>query len=298
VTQNALVVVDVLLLLGFVVAGLFYGSWSWPSWTPPNASEGFATQPFVQSLFFIAFAFAGWNASAYVAGEFRDPERDAPRAMLLGTGGVAILYLIVNWVFVANLSPDQSRAVFEYEQSRVTLGHLVMSELIGPAAGAAMSILVICAFTASTSAMTMAGPRIYAEMAKDGFLPRALIGKEGRPPVVSVLVQSSQALAILYTHTLREALARVGAILTLFTALVCASLFKVWWRPGSLKPPDGLTLVAAAVHVAMAVYMLWFGLSGQTGLLGWVAGVAAIALVAYFLSPHRAARSGAGDSAG
>ena len=294
VTQNALVVLDVLLLLGFVAAGLSFGERSWPAWTPPVVHEGFPTQAFVQSLFFIAFAFAGWNASAYVAGEFRDPERDAPRAMLLGTGGVAILYLIVNWVFVANLTPGQARAVFEYEQSRVTLGHLVMTELIGPAAGTAMSLLVICAFTASTSAMTFAGPRVYAEMARDGFLPRALVGQQGKPPVFSVLLQSSLALIILYTHTLREALANVGAILTLFTALVCASLFRVWWRPGALKPPDGLTLVAAAIQVAMAVYMLWFGLRGQTGLLGWVAGVAGVALVAYFLSPHRADRQRAG----
>ena len=52
--------------------------------------------------FWIAFAFSGWNAAAYVAKEFRNPTRDVGRAMIIGMGSVAVLYLLINWIFVAN----------------------------------------------------------------------------------------------------------------------------------------------------------------------------------------------------
>lgn len=286
-TQNALVVVDGLLLLGFVGVGLLLGSHDWPSWTPPNASAGFPLDAFVRSLFFIAFAFSGWNAAAYAASEFRDPGRDVPRAMLIGCAIVAVLYLLVNWVFVANLTPEDGRAVFEYETKRVTLGHLVVKQLLGEAGGIAMSFLSLTAFLAATSAMTLVGPRVYAAMADDGFLPQALAARAGRAPTGSVLLQAALALVLLFTHTLQQVLTNVGAILTLFAALVSCSIFRVRFGRSSLPKPDGLTLTAAGVHVASAAFMLYFGFRGSTHLLGWIAGVTAVTLAAYAATVSR-----------
>lgn len=279
--HNALVAVDALLLLGFVLVGLLLGRNSWPTWVAPNAVPGFPLQAFVGSLFFIAFAFSGWNAAAYAASEFRRPQRDVPRAMLLGCAMVAALYLVVNWVFVANLTPEQGRAVFEYETTRITLGHLVVRELLGPAGGVAMSLLSLIAFFSAASAMTLVGPRVYAAMAEDGFLPRLLAARAGRPPVGSVLLQSALALLLLYTHTAQQVLTNVGALLTLFAALVSVSIFRVRFAPTTLPRPSAATLAAAGVHVASAGYMLYFGFRGSTHLLLWVAVVAVVALAGY-----------------
>ncbi len=288
-TQNALVALDALLLAGFVTIGLGFGTFTWPTWAPTNTHPAFPLGAFVESLFFVAYAFAGWNTCVYVAGEFRNPERDVPRAMLVGTTLVASLYLVVNWVFVANLTPEDGRIVFEYgERSQVTLGHVVVTRLIGTQAGVIMSLLVTCAFTAAASAYTLAGPRVYAEMARDGFLPSALRGEAGRPPVASVLLQGSLALVILQTHSLREALANVGAILTFFAALVSLSVFRIWPRSRSRERPDALTLVAAAVQVATAGFMLYIGFRHSTGLIVWTGAVAGAALVGYTLTRRRA----------
>src|SRR5262245_60580727 len=294
-TQNALVVVDAVLLLGFVGVGLALGHNQWPTWSPPNPSPGFPLQPFVGSLFFIAFAFSGWNAAAYAASEFREPQKDVPRAMLIGCGVVAVLYLFVNWVFVANLTPEQGRAVFEYEAKRVTLGHLVVRELLGDAGGIAMSCLSVTAFLAAISAMTLVGPRVYAAMAEDGFLPRPLAARAGRPPTGAVLLQAVLALTLLYTQTLQQKLATVGALLTLFAALVSCGIFRVRFGKSALPKPDNLTLAAASVHVASAVYMLYFGLRGSTQLLGWVAGVVVVALGFYALARRGAGLKGVPD---
>lgn len=291
-TQNALVILDVVLLAGFVAVGVGLGRHEWPTWRPTHEHAQFPVAAFVESLFFVAYAFAGWNTSVYVASEFRDPERDAPRAMLLGTAGVAALYLVVNWVFVANLSPEQGRAVFEYEESRVTLGHLVVRQLVGEAGGLLMTVLVICAFTAAASAYTLAGPRVYSEMARDGFLPAALVAREGRPPVAAVLVQGALALAIVQTHTLREALSGVGAILTLFSALVALSVFRVAWRPGVHSRPGVLTLLAAGTYVSAAAVMLYIGFRSAAHLGVWVGGLSLVGLAAYALTARGRRRPG------
>lgn len=283
-TQNLLVGLDVALLAGFVAVGLGLGSHAWPTWTPPNPSDGFPTGAFARSLFYVAFAFSGWNAAAYAAEEFGHPRRDVPRAMLVGCTGVALLYLAVNWVFVANLTPEQGRVVFEYEETRVTLGHLVVRELLGPLGGQAMSLLVVAAFTAAASAMTLVGPRVYAAMARDGFLPRAIAGGEGRPPAASIVMQAAIALLLVFTHTLQQVLMNVGALLTLFAALTSFSVFTARRSRPELPAPGTLTRLAAGLHVASSVFLLYFGFRDSLRMVAWVAAVGACALLAYALS--------------
>jgi APA family basic amino acid/polyamine antiporter len=272
-----------LLVVGFAAVGLVLGRNQWPQWVPPIHSTTFPAEPFAASLFYIAFAFSGWNSAVYAAEEFRHPQRDVPRAMLIGTAAVGILYLVVNWIFVANLSPVEASIVSEYEAKRVTLGHLVAKGLIGAGAANIMSVVIILLFGSAISAMTFVGPRIYAAMAADGFLPRVFAGSGGKPPVASVLLQNSLAVAIVLTHNLRQMLENVGAILTLFAALTALSLFKVRLRRLSPKPSI-LSLTAAGLYTLSAAWMLYFGFKSSMNLLGWIAAVVIVALTAYAIT--------------
>ena len=279
--HNLLFMGNGLLLAGFVMAGVFFGNNTWPAWTPPSAAPGapFPTQAFARGLFFIAFAFSGWNAAIYAASEFREPKRDVPRAMLIGCAIVAVLYLAINWVFVSNLTPVDAKVVFGYDETRVTLGHLILSRILGPAGGFVMSFLALVAFVSAASAMTIVGPRVYATMAGDGYLPRILRSDGTHPPVMSIALQCVIALIILSTHTLQQALANVGAILTLFAALVSVSIFRrAFGNETGVDKPDAMTLVAATIHVASSAFMLYFGFRDSTGLLIWVALVAVAGL--------------------
>lgn len=280
-TQDSLALVKAALVLGFAALGLFAGHNTWPTWTPPNVSAGFPVAAFATSLFFVAFAFTGWNGAVYVAEEFRNPKRDVPRSMLVGCGLVAVLYLLVNWVFVANLSPERAAVVFRYEEERVTLGHLIAADMLGPLGGKAMSALALLSFLSAMSAFVLTGPRAYAAMAADGFLPRALVAREGRPPVGSILFQGVVTLLLLHTHGLRDILQNVGAILTLLSALVAASLFRLRFRPGLGPPPDPLSLVAAGIFVVAAAWMLYHGFRTSAQLWLWVAVLVVVSATAY-----------------
>lgn len=295
--QNLLVALKVLLLLGFVGVALAMGSWTWPTWVPPSPHES-PWPDLLSSLFYIAFAFSGWNAAVYASDEFHRPERDVPRSMLLGTLAVGALYLVVNLVFVANLTPAEGTVVFEYEHftslqgqyEQVTLGQAVMAHLLGPGAARGMSAVMLLLFISAMSAMMLLGPRVYAAMASDGVLPRVLALREGRPPTAAVVLQGALALSLLFTHDVRTVLSNVGAVLVFFAALTVAGLFGALARAKTKEErPSALGLAGAAVYVVSAAWMLFQGFRSSLTLLGWVGGVALVTLLAWALTRRRRA---------
>ncbi len=285
--QNVLVIIKIGLVVGFMAIGLAGGHNAWPKWQPPNQSGGFPLGPFMQNLFYIAFTFSGWNAAVYAASEFKNARRDVPRAMVLGCAIVGALYLFVNWVFVANLTPEQCKVVFTYETARVTLGHLIMKNLVGEVGAACMSVLAIIAFISAVSAMTFLGPRVYAAMSRDGFLPRALQGKEGKPPIGAVLLQGAIALFLVFAYRLQEVLNNVGAILTLFSALTVFSLFWIRFRRKKPIKPAFIALIAAFFYLLLSGVMLYFGFKQSPTLNLWVGASILTALIGYYITKRR-----------
>ncbi len=286
--QNVLVALKVVLLIGFVAVGVGAGSLTWPTWAPPSPTQT-PVNEILGSLFFIAFAFSGWNAAVYAADEFKEPEKTVPRAMLLGCLAVGALYLVVNYIFVANLTPSQGTVVFKYDDftslkgqfDQVTLGQAVMASLLGPTAAKVMSAVMLLLFISAMSAMLLVGPRVYAAMAKDGYLPAFLGAKEGSPPTGAVLLQGALALVLLFTHDVRSVLSNVGAILVLFAALTVLGLFVV--RAKGTKV-SGVALACAGVYVLSAGWMLFNGFKNSPSLLGWVLAVSVLGLGAFFVT--------------
>jgi basic amino acid/polyamine antiporter, APA family len=207
---------------------------------------------------------------------------------MLGCGVVGVLYLFVNWVFVANLTPEQCKVVFTYETARVTLGHLIMKNLVGNFGATCMSILAIIAFISAVSAMTFLGPRVYAAMARDGFLPRILQGKEGKPPIGAVILQGAIALFLVFAYQLGEVLNNVGAILTLFSALTVFSLFWVRFRRKNRIKPAFAALISAFFFLLLSGVMLYFGFKKSPTLNLWVGASILMALIGYFATKKRA----------
>ncbi|MCM2334672.1 MAG: amino acid permease [Anaeromyxobacteraceae bacterium] len=300
--QNLLILVKVLLLAAFVLVGLVLGARGWPAdWTQPAVGGAFPWDALWFNLLFITFAFSGWNAAVYAAEEFEAPERTVPRAMLLGAALVGLLYLAVNWIFVANLTPADASVVFGYGKfaaggggggGEVTLGHAVMARLAGPAAAGLWSAATVLVFLSAMSAMIFLGPRVYAAMARDGFLPAFLAGQGEHPPRSAVLLQGALALVIVLTQRLQAALALVGGVLMLFAALTAAGLVVARLR-GRQPAPSALAVGAAAAYVLISAWLFHAALTnpvldGTTGqrLLA-IGAVLAVGLGAYLLSRRR-----------
>jgi basic amino acid/polyamine antiporter, APA family len=256
--QNALVAVKLVLVIGFVAVGLLAGSNDWPTWRPKASEHGLPLAPFFGALVFIAFCYSGWNAAIYASEEFAAPRRDVPRAMLIGCAVVMVLYLLVNWVFVANLTPAHYGAWIGDDPDRITLGHVLMKDLIGSTGAKIMSGFMIVALLSAASAMTMIGPRVYAAMARDGYLPSVFAGEDGRPPLWSVLLQGAIALAVAMTTSFIKAISTVGTVLTLMAALTALGVFKLQFDRRQTEKPGVQALVAATIFVGLAAWMLYY----------------------------------------
>jgi APA family basic amino acid/polyamine antiporter len=282
--QNVLVIIKILLVLGFVAAGMALGSWEWPTWQAPRAEPGFSWAPFMGSLFYIAFAFSGWNAAVYAAEEFQKPKVDVPRAMLLGVALVGAFYLAVNWVFVANLTPESAAVVMRYEEQHVTLAHAIVQHLLGDAAAKVASFIMLVAFLSAASGMMFTGPRVYASMAGDGYLPKFLRIAEGRPPTAAVLLQGGLALVLMFLEPLQHIMHDVSAVLVLLSALTVLGLFRVRKGHRLGPPPARSHLAAALVYAGLALWMLYFGFRAKTHLLRWILVVVGVALASYWFT--------------
>lgn len=287
-SQNWLAAIKVASLVLFVVLGLAYGSSALPTWSPPQPADHSLWREMIASQFWIAFAFSGWNAAVYLAKEFRDPGRDVGRAMILGLCVVTALYMLINWIFVANLTPAEAEAVISYEDSRITLAHLVARRLFGPVGGVAVSLFVILALVSAISAMMMVGPRVYAAMAKDGFLPVFFAAPSGAPRFASVLLQGAVVLLFLFLNSLRETVEAASAFLMVFSALTALSLFRLH-RTLRGAPPARLHKAAALAYAGAVGCILAVGL--QTSAALWTALTAVVVLAgAGYLAAGRLGR--------
>src|SRR5262249_39766242 len=278
-TQNLLALAKAVLLVGFVVMGLVYGSTSAPAWTPAHVG---GTATFMANLVFVMYAYSGWNTAIYAAEEFKDPKRDVPRAMVIGVAAVMVLYLAVNWVLVANLTPQMVGSFMDADKSKVTMGHMVAERLIGADGAKVMSVLVILALVSAVSAMTMIGPRVYEAMARDGFLPKLFVGKAGRPPMASVFLQGGLALLLVFTHKIGEMIEKIGVLLTLMSALTVLSLFR---RPREAGKP---ALACALVFFGLSAWMIVTAVTRSPSDLVWIGAVVALSIVGYLVTPKRA----------
>lgn len=223
--QDWAVLAKVVLILAFVCIGF-------ARLHVPAPSSPFATSlsAFAVSLVWVSFSYSGWNAAIYIGGEVTDPERNLPRALLLGTALVTLLYLALNAVFIFS-APASGLA------GKLEIGRIAANALGGRPLAEAVTGLIALALVTSVSSMVMAGPRVYARMAADGCLPRWLAAN-GETPRAAIALQAGLALAMLWTATYQSLLTYIGFTLGLCTAGTVVGLMRLRRREGpSLAVP-------------------------------------------------------------
>jgi amino acid transporter len=177
VVQNALTIVKVLGLTAIVVVGVSRGGSA--SWQPTEAMSG---PGFGLALIFVLYAFGGWNDAAFVAAEVKNQRRNLPLALLLGTGGITLIYLLVNLAYLWGLGFDGLR------KSPAPAAALFGSEGWGPTV---ISVLVMISALGAVNGLIMTGSRVYATLGADHSL-FALLGRWDprlRSPVNSLVAQ-------------------------------------------------------------------------------------------------------------
>lgn len=199
----------------------------------PSAStlDAVWSAPFAVSLIYVAYAYSGWNAAAYVVDEVQDPRRAVPRALLLGTLIVTLLYLLLNLTFLRTVEYDAL-------VGRVEVGALSAETIFGAVGGHLMSLVLTLLLVSTVSAMVLAGPRVLERIGEDlpFFRPLSVRNRRGAP-TRAVLLQQGLALAMILTGSFEGVLSFAGFTLTLFAVITVAGVVRLRRREPDLPRP-------------------------------------------------------------
>ena len=258
VLSNALTILKVVAFLGFIAIGLVM---SGPAAAPSSsASAGAVTATgWLLGLIVVMFVYSGWNAAAYMAEEVRNPGRNLPLALALGTGAVTLIYILINVLYL-KVIPIQ-----EFVTIKGSVLDVAAERLIGVRAGDVMGIVSIISLLASVNAMTFAGPRVYFAMARDGvfFRSAARVHPAYKTPWISIAGQAAWATVLILTGSLDALGNYVAFAITLFAGVAVAAVFVLRARePNAPRPfkavgyplTPAIFVLFSAVMVVNAIY--------------------------------------------
>ena len=274
-TAVFLAVSKIVPLVVFIGVGIFYVSRTLATLpTPRSGSLG-------EAALLLLFAYAGFENTPAPAGEFKNPRRDVPFALITQIVIVTLIYSAVQWVALGTLPNLAGSLTPLADAARIFLGEwggLLLT------AGAVLSIL------GTNSNTVLAGPRYLWALAADGFGPRALsyIHPRFRTPVVAILAQTAIALPLALSGSFTQ-LATLSVVARLATYFGTAAAVLVLRRkhpgaPGVIRIPGGPVIPIAALVLCVA-----FAASAETRNLiaGAIAIVVGLGLYAIRRQPER-----------
>ena len=231
VFTNALASLKVAAFLIFIAFGLSLGAGSTANFT--GATGVVTSASYLSALVLVMFTYSGWNAAAYMSEEVRNPGRNLPLALALGTAAVIAIYLLINALYLYVMP------IGELTQVKGSLLDGVADRLLGARAGDVMGVVSLISLAASINAMTFAGPRIYFAMARDGvFFPAAArVHPKFKTPSTSIIAQAIWASLLILTGSLDALGNYVGFAITLFAGIAVAAVFVLRARePNAPRP--------------------------------------------------------------
>ena len=286
--QNATTVMKVVLIVGVIVAGCFVGHAQPVSFLPQSGDGGLVVSaPFAVSLVYVMFAYSGWNASTYIAGEVRNPARVLPLSVGLGTLLVMGMYLAVNAAFLRS-TPMVDMV------GKVEIALTAGPHLFGVAGTRIMAGLICLGLVSTISAMMWIGPRVMVVMGEDLRGLRWLAGRSRQEtPVRATLVQFGLVNLFLMTSRFEQVLTCATFVLQLCSFLTVLGVFVLRRRRPDLARPYrtwGYPLTPL-LFLAVTAWMLWHILYSKPveSLAGL--GIAVIGLILYLLSAKSPAPS-------
>jgi APA family basic amino acid/polyamine antiporter len=122
---------------------------------------------------------------------------------------------------------------------RINTADAVAERLLGPAAAESLAVLAILIILASLSAMTLAGPRVYYAMARDGvFFPAAArVHRKFGTPAVAIAAQTAWSCLLVLSGTFEQLLTYTGFAIVLFSGVAVCALFVLRWRSPEARRP-------------------------------------------------------------
>jgi APA family basic amino acid/polyamine antiporter len=211
------------------------------------------------------FSADAWHNVTFTAGEVKDPKRNLPLSLLLGTGGVIALYLLANVAYLVTLRFEDMQKVPSDRVGSAT------AEVIFPGAGAAlMAVAIMISTFGCNNGLIFAGPRAYFAMARDGlFFEKAGKLNKFHVPAWALVIQGVLACLYVLPRTVRadgsygslynDLLTYVISAALIFYILAIAAVFVLRVkRPDAERPYKafGYPVIPALYCVGAAIILV------------------------------------------
>jgi len=232
--QNVLTVIKIGTILALIIFGFIFVK---------GTSVDFSINPsgwnfiplitgFGLALVGVFWAFDGWNNINYVAGEIKNPKRNLKYALILGTLGITLLYLLTNVIYVLALPIEKMSGV-------VTVAEEASAFLFGTTAAGLISAMILISILGALNGCIFVGPRVYYAMARDGlfFKKVGTVHPRFQTPGFAILLQAGWASILALTGTFEQLFTFAMFAGILFWALAAAAIFTLRKKYPDLPRP-------------------------------------------------------------
>lgn len=252
--QNIATWLKVLLIIVFIAAGMMMPNPQAISFLPIAGDGARLTSPaFAVSLVFVMYAYTGWNAVTYIVGEVKNPGRNLPLSVAIGTLIVSVLYVGLNAIFL-RAAPMAELA------GKVDVGHTAADYIFGARGGHLMALLISGGLISAISAMTWVGPRVMMAMGEDVKLLAPLARKSASGvPRIAMIAQTAIVLALLHSGKFEKVLTYVQFSLTLCSFLTVLGVMVLRRTQPDLPRPYRAWgyPVTPLLFMAVSLWMMW-----------------------------------------
>ncbi len=199
-------------------------------YTPALPAGSFSIAGFGLALVSVLWVYDGWADVSFVAGEVENPRRNLPRALIIGTTGIIVIYLLANLAYLAVLPVEEIRT------SKLVAAD-VAERLVGPLGVAFVATVVMISTFGGLNGSMLTGPRVLFAMADDGLLFRGMakVHPKYRTPYVSIGVVAMLASIFVLLGTFEQLADAFVTGIVPFYALAVGSVF-VLRRRASYTP--------------------------------------------------------------
>ncbi len=243
-----------ILLISIPVYMYVNGSIELPNLTPTEVSwDLIFSMPFAGSLVWVMFSYSGWNASAYITENLKDPKNDLPKSLLGGTFIVTLFYLalITSFIWVCS---------FEEMAGMVDVGNLMFSKVLGSKAALAVPVLFTIGLLSGINAMFIAGPRLTQKMGED-YETLSFLGSvsDRNVPKNAILAQWLLCLTFVVFSNFKDIVEYVGLTLTVFSLFTVFGVFLIRKRGIGQNSVKTLgypftPIIFVAIHLWIIIY--------------------------------------------
>ena len=274
--QNVFTFAKTAALLGLVVLGIFVGRnaaaiaanfganfWRNAGWNALHPVQVGVGGPIalVGTITIIAVAQVGslfsadaWNNVTFTAGEVRNPQRNLPLALALGTGAVILLYVLANFVYLSVLP---LAGIQHASEDRVATA--VVQQIFGPVGAQIMAIAILVSTFGCNNGLILAGARVYYAMARNGLFFRSAgrLHPKYHTPAHSLLMQCVWTCILCISGSYGQLLDYIIFAVLVFYILTIAGLFVLRVkRPNEPRPYRAIGYpVLPAMYILMAVFI-------------------------------------------